>query len=212
MIKHFAVFIFLLAAGESAFSQIQAKAISYSLEVDMKGLDPSFDESDGGQRLYKFEVDTYYNERMLRTIVRKVGTHSEPGLTIRQRLYDLNSHDQMDIDHDQQFILSKKDQRVDLKKTGNVRDILGYKCREYVFTDYRGVRVNVWVADKTQRNVCPLGNFTLPGTALEVVTSNGLHYTATDFSEGLLDNDFFDPPKGYQEEVVVASTAGKKSK
>jgi GLPGLI family protein len=207
------VFVFLFAVGSfTLHAQINAKAISYKVQVDMDMLDPAFNEGDGAQRFFDFEVDAYYTDSRLRTIVRKIGKHGDNGLTIRQRLYDINSTDEYNIDPQTQFILLKKDQVVKPKATGKQKDILGYRCKEMTFVDYRGITMTVWVTDKLPKNICPLGNFSLKGTALEASTSNGLHYTATDLAEGVLESAFFDIPQGYQQEVVVASGAEKKTR
>lgn len=202
-------FCFCYAASDA---QIRAKAISYSLEVDLAVLDPSFDEDDGGQRYYQFEVDAYYTPQKLRTVVRKVGKHADSGVTIRQRLYDLDSQDEYNIDSEQEYILFKKNQTVKAKATGKQKDILGFRCREIFFTDYRGVGISIWITDKLDKNICPLGNYSLKGTALEITTANGLHYVATDLAEGELRPDFFEIPQGYQQEVVLVSEPDKKSR
>jgi len=202
----------VLLNGPAVHAQLRAKAISYKVQVDMAALDPSFEGGEGKVRYYDFEADAYYSDQMVRTIVRKVGKHGDGGPNIRQRLYDLKTLDQYDIDHDQRYVLLKKNQVVAPKPTGNSKDIMGYRCREMAFSDYRGVRITVWVTSKLPRNICPLGNYSLDGTALEITTSNGLHFVATDFAEGELNPGFFDVPKGYQEEVLTVSDNDKKSK
>lgn len=199
---------FCVSAGLSK-GQIRAKAISYKVQIDMDKLNPDFDETTGAQRYFDFEVDTYFSDQMVRTIVRKIGKHAESGPNLRQRLYRRNAQDQYDIDHEQQYMLVKKGQIVKPRTTGKSKEILGQKCREVVFTDYRGVKISAWVASKLEMNVCPLGNFSLNGTALEVSTSNGLHYIATDFAEGELDGTFFEVPVAYEQEVVILSGDGK---
>jgi hypothetical protein len=193
-------------------AQVPAKAISYTVRVDLAQLDPSFDEGSGSQRFFDFEVDAYYTSTRLRTIVRKIGKHGDNGVTIRQRLYDIASVDEYNIDPQTNYLLLKKDQNVKPRATGKQKTILGYTCKEMSFTDYRGIAITVWVTDKLAKNICPVGNYSLKGTALEVTTSNGLHYVATDFAEGVLDSQFFDIPQGYQQEVVVASSPPKKTK
>jgi GLPGLI family protein len=205
------LFIFLCSAlAVPSQAQIQAKAISYKVEVDQQHLYPTFEENESNPRYLQFEVDAYYTDSKLKTIVREIGKHPEPGLTIRQRQYDINSIDEYNIDPESEYILFKKNQTVKMKGTGKQKDILGYRCKEFSFTDYRGIQITVWVTDKLPKNICPVGNFSLKGTALEIQTSNGLHYTATDVGEGVLDSQFYDIPQGYQQEVVEVSAAEKK--
>jgi GLPGLI family protein len=210
--KRTALYFLFVVAPVIVKAQIQARAISYTVRVDLAQLDPSFDESNGNQRFFDFEVDAYYTDAKLRTIVRKIGKHADNGVTIRQRLYDIASVDEYNIDPQNNYLLLKKDQVVKPKATGKQKSIMGYACKEMTFTDYRGIVITVWVTDKLPKNICPVGNYSLKGTALEINTSNGLHYTATDFAEGVLDAQFFDVPQGFQQEVVVASAPPKKTK
>jgi GLPGLI family protein len=206
------LFFLCCAIATHSQAQIQAKAISYKVEVDQEQLYPTFEENEGNPRYLQFEIDAYYTDSKVKTIVRKIGKHPEPGLTIRQRQYDINSIDEYNIDPETEYILFKKNQVVKLKGTGKQKDILGYRCKEFTFTDYRGVQITVWVTEKLPKNICPMGNYSLKGTALEILTSNGLHYTASDVAEGVLESQFFDIPQGYQQEVVEVPSAEKKSR
>jgi GLPGLI family protein len=190
-------------------AQVKAKAISYSLDVDLAKFAGADAVEDLSQRTCTFEVDAYYTPEKLKTQVRVISRPAEYEMGIRQRLYDLKSKDEYNIDHDNRYIMIKKDQNFKPTATGNQKLILGYNCKEYILTDYRKIDITVWVTDKLQSNVCPAGNYSLKGAALEVIMSNGLHYIATDFAEGMVDQNFFDPPKNYQEEVIPAPVAQK---
>jgi GLPGLI family protein len=206
-LRMFCVLVVLVSAEATA--QLKAKAISYAVEADLTKFAPEAAE-ELVQKVCTYEVDAYYTDEKLRTMVRPVSTPYD--LTIRQRLYDRNSKDEYNIDHANQFMLLKKDQSFAITSTTNQKNILGYACKEYTFKDYRGIQFSVWVTDKLPKNICPAGNFSLKGTALEVTSSNGLHYLATDFAEGQLDGNFFDLPKDYQQDISTPPPTSKKSK
>jgi hypothetical protein len=209
----FRLLLFLVFVSFSVSAQTKAKAISYRVEIDLKIFAPGYaEESQADSVPCIFEVDTYYTPEKLRTRPRTIRRPPDYELTIRQRLYDIASKDEYNIDPINNYLLIKRNQVVKTKATGKQKSILGYNCKEYTFTDHRNVGFNVWVTDKLPKNICPVGNFSLKGTALEVITSNGLHYTATDFAEGEVPASFFDVPKGLQEEVVDLATAGKSAK
>ena len=205
-----AVIAWVWVAMVPVYAQVKAKAISYNLTVDLTKFAGSFAE-ELAQKTCTFEVDAYYTTDKLKTIVRVISRPADYEMGIRQRLYNLKSKDEYNIDHESKYMMLKKDQNFKLTPTGNQKTILGYPCKEFTLTDYRKVGITVWVTDKLQANVCPAGNYSLKGTALEVVMSNGLHYVATDFAEGTLEANFFDLPQLYQEEVVPAP-ASQKSK
>jgi hypothetical protein len=199
----------LVVAAMNTIAQVKARAISYTVEADLTKFAPEAAE-ELTQKVCTYEVDAYYTDDKLRTMVRPISTPYD--LTIRQRFYDRNSKDEYNIDHTNKFMLLKKDQSFAVSPTGNQKTILGYSCKEYAFTDYRNIQFTVWVTDKLPKNVCPAGNFSLMGTALEVTSSNGLHYVATDLAEGELDANFFAIPSDYQQDVFSPPPTSKKSK
>jgi hypothetical protein len=204
---------FFLLLSFSVSAQVKAKAISYHVEIDLKVFAPGYaEESQADSVPCVFEVDTYYTSEKLRTRPRTIRRPPDYDLTIRQRMYDIASKDEYNIDPVNNYLLIKKNQVVKTKATGKQKNILGYNCKEYTFTDHRNVGITAWVTDKLQKNICPVGNYSLKGTALEIITSNGLHYTATDFAEGEVPASFFDMPKNLQEEVIDLSAPVKKSK
>jgi hypothetical protein len=179
-------------------AQLKANAISYTLEADMAKLWGG--EVEEGT-VAKYEVDTYYSADKVRTVVRNI--KNEVGLTIMERLYDQNSRDEYNINHNEHRILLKKDQAFSPKATGQQKTILGYPCKEYTFKNYANVTFSLWVTEKLGKNVCPGGNFSVKGTALEIIGSNGLHFVAVDASgSGEVNASFFNPPDGYQQEVI----------
>jgi hypothetical protein len=197
------LFIAVCVAPFLADAQIKGKAISYTVEIDLEIFDPNYaDQSEAENTLCLFEVDAYYADNMVKTFPRAIRVPEDYDLLIAQRYYAIPSHDEYQIITKDQYMLHKTNQYVTPRKTGESKDILGYKCKEYVFADHRGVIFNVWVTDKLQKNVCPAGNFGLKGTALELFASNGIHYLATDFAEGELSSGFFDLPQGFRTETM----------
>jgi|GEM_PF-3355726 len=202
----------LVSLASVLFGQIQAKAISYQVEIDLNVFAPDYaDETETEDLICRFEVDTYFTAEQLRTVVRTNYTPSDFALTLRQRAYQLQSRDEINIDLTNESVIIRKNQKVDIKSTGKTKSIMGYSCKEYTFQDFRGIAFSVWVTDKLQKNVFPAGNFGLKGTVLEATTSNGVHYLATDMATGVLDNNFFEIPAGYEQEVVDLAPQ-KKSK
>jgi hypothetical protein len=199
----------LLVLSLTGKAQLKAKAISYAVEIDLTQFSPQEAEELTGKKC-TYEVDVYYTDQTVKTMVRNILQPME--IMLRQRQYEIASVDEYNIDHANKFILLKKDQRFKPLATGNKKTILGYECREYTLKDYRGVNVNVWVTDKLPKNICPAGNFSVKGTVLELTASNGLHYLATDFAEGELDPNFFQLPADYQQEVSLPPASTKKSK
>jgi GLPGLI family protein len=207
---YFALILLLTSYGFKSFGQIKAKAISYKVDIDLEVFAPGYaEESDSETNICRFEVDTYYTDEVLKTVARIIERPGDFDLTIRQRYYLLKSKDEFNIDYVQSSVLLKRNQTVKSKPTGNTKTILGYKCAEHVFTDHRGIRMSVWVTDKLPRNICPSGNYSLKGTALEVTASNGVHYVATDFAEGQLDTTFFDLPTNFQTETLDLAGSAK---
>jgi hypothetical protein len=190
-------------------AQLSAKAISYAVEIDLTKFNP---EAAGSlaDKTCVYEVDAYYTDKEVKTMVRNIKRPIE--ISLRQRQYEIATQDEYNIDHDNKFILVKKGQDFKPKSTGGKKTILGYACKEYSFKDYRGIQFSVWVTDKLPKNICPAGNFSLDGTALEVTASNGLHYLATDVAGGQLESDFFKMPSGYEQEVMPPPADVKKSK
>jgi hypothetical protein len=198
----------LLVLSLTTRAQLKAKAISYAVEIDLTQFNPEAAE-DLEETTCTYEVDVYYTDQHVKTMVRSILQPVE--ITLRQRQYAIASADEYNIDHDNKFILLKKDQRFKPSSTGNKKIILGYECREYTTKDYRGVQFSFWVTDKLPKNICPAGNFSVKGTVLELTASNGLHYVATDFAQGELDSNFFLLPADYQQEVSMPP-ATKRSK
>jgi hypothetical protein len=190
-------------------AQLKAKAISYAVEIDLNQFNPQAAE-ELEETTCTYEVDLYYTDEVAKTIVRNILQPVE--ITLRQRQYQIMSTDEYNVDHENRFILVKKEQQFKPASTGKKKSILGYECREYTLKDYRGVQFSIWVTDKLPRNICPAGNFSLKGTALELTASNGLHFLATDFAEGQLDPNFFQLPADYQQEVSLPPASSKKSK
>ncbi|MBL7856202.1 MAG: hypothetical protein JNM57_00820 [Cyclobacteriaceae bacterium] len=190
-------------------AQIAAKAIAYAVEVDLEKFNPNVKGEDF-DKICRYEIDAYYTTDKLRTQVRNIFRPEEFELTIRQRLYTLASNDEYNIDHENEAVLFKKGHVYNPKATGKEKKILNYVCKEYTFKDFRNVQISVWVTDKLPKNICPAGNFNLKGAALEILTSNGMHFVATDFEAGELPDDFFNLPTGYAVEEIPAPSSQKK--
>lgn len=199
----------LMVAGKETFAQIQAKAISYKLTVDLTRFDKEA-AAELNEKELLFESDVYYTEDKVRSIYRIVKTPDEYQLSFRQRIYNQQSADEYNIDFENRYMVLKEAHIYKPKSTGKTKKILNYVCKEYTLTDYRGLLISFWVTDKLGKNVCPWGNFSLKGTALEIVASNGVTFTATDFSAGELVATFFDIPADFQVDKVPFPKATKK--
>lgn len=208
MIRSIALVFVLGATSLHAAAQLRAKAISYTLEVDLNKFDPHNAGEIEDPEL-KFETDLYYTDDKVRTINRVIKRSDDYQLSFRQRLYDQLSDDEYNLEHESKFMLYKENHAYKPKATGNKKTILNYLCKEYTIKDFQGRTVNVWVTDKLGKNVCPWGNLSLKGTALEVTTSFGLHFVATDFAEGEVDANFFAVPTDFKSETIPFNPPAK---
>ncbi|HEY3406112.1 MAG TPA: hypothetical protein VGK59_22150 [Ohtaekwangia sp.] len=200
MIQRIFIFLFCCSAI-STYAQLPANAISYSLTVDLKKFDgEAAQELDDTELLY--ETDLYYTADKVRTVTRVVKRPDDYELTFRQRLYDQNSTDEYNIEYPNRTMVMKEKHVYKPKSTGKTKKILNYTCKEYQVVDFRGNTITFWVTDKLGKNVCPWGNFSLKGTALEIIASNGLHFKATDFAAGELEADFFNVPQGFETQKI----------
>lgn len=207
--KRIILVVLLFSVVDVALAQLQAKAISYKLMIDLSQFDKDAYEEINEKELV-FETDAYYTDDKVRVIYRTIKTPAEYPLTFRQRLYSQFSADQYDIEFDNRYMVLKEGHVYKPKSTGRTRKILNYSCKEYTLTDYRGVAISFWVTDKLGKNVCPWGNFSLKGTALEIVASNGFTFTATDMATGELSADFFSIPTGFQVDKIPFPSPAKK--
>jgi hypothetical protein len=186
-------------SSTEALSQVPAKAISYLVSIDLNIYDPDYtSQTDSEDLVCVAEADVYYSDKKATTIYRLISKPIDYDLIIHSKLYDINSTDEYIFNQPAKSLLLVKDQVTKPRATGRKKTIAGYTCKEYTFINYQGIGIMVWVSTKLEKNICPLGNFSLQGTALEVSTSNGWHYLATDFSGGELNTDFFEIPKDYQ--------------
>lgn len=205
----FLLIFILTALSQVAFAQVQAKAISYKLTVDLTRFDKDA-AAELNEKVLLFESDVYYTEDKVRSIYRVVKTPDDYQLSFRQRLYNQLSVDQYDIEYDNKYMVMKEGHAYKPKSTGKTKKILNYVCKEYTLTDFRGIAISFWVTDKLGKNVCPWGNFSLKGTALEIVASNGVTFTATDFASGELAANFFDVPTDFQVDKIPFPKPAKK--
>lgn len=202
------IFLFTVLS-QATFAQIQAKAISYKLTVDLTRFDKDAAEELNEKELL-FESDVYYTEDKVRSIYRVIKTPDDYQLSFRQRLYNQLSVDQYDVEYDNKYMVMKEGHAYKPKSTGKTKKILNYVCKEYTLTDFRGIAISFWVTDKLGKNVCPWGNFSLKGTALEITASNGVTFTATDFASGELTANFFDVPTDFQVDKIPFPKTTKK--
>jgi hypothetical protein len=187
----------------TATAQTKAKAISYSVDIYLEIYDPVYYAHTQSEDLVcHFEIDAYYTADRVRTIVRKLTAPIDYSVNFMPLLYDIKSADQHQIDHDNRMVITGKGNSLALNPTKNRKEILGYKCREYYFADSDGMYFSFWITEKPGDNICPIGNFSLRGTVLELIASNGVHCRATDMTEGEVENNFFDLPDGYAQQTV----------
>jgi hypothetical protein len=197
----------------TASAQHKAKAIAYTLTIDMETFDPVYYEmTEADEVTLSLEVDAYYNDLKLRTVARVITKPVDYQFTLPELFYDLRSTDEHLIDHEKRLIITKKGLARAPKLTGRKKNILGFKCREYRVWIDDNLQALVYVASKLKRNICPFGNLSLNGTMLEMITSNGLYYKAIDFSEGELALDFFELPADYQNGNIIKPDIGARSK
>lgn len=179
-------------------AQVKAKAIAYAVEIDLQEFDPVFYElTDSEDLTVNLEVDAYYTSTHVKTVVRTLSKPLDYEVEFHSLYYETKSQTQYVIDHQNKVVRLIKQQVVQPRPTGRKKKILGYSCKEYIFTDSAGTRLRAYVTKKIRENIFPLGNFSLEGAVLEAITSNGLYFLATDFSEGVLAADFFDLPQEY---------------
>lgn len=205
MLRNFFWFIIAAFAFGSASGQIKAKAIAYAVEVDLQAFDPVYYElTDSEDPVVTLEVDVYYTNKHAKAIVRTLSKPIDYDHQFHSRYSDLTSQNRYSIDHENRLLLLTKPEAVHPTATGRSKKILGYRCKEYFFKSAAGTGLQVCVTKKIRENICPLGNFLLEGAVLEAITSNGLYYKATDFSEGVLAADFFELPESYK--VIPVNT------
>src|SRR5688572_14051639 len=157
--KHILVFLFC-SIVTATYAQLPAKAISYTLEVDLKKFDPEAAEEISNADLL-YESDLYYTADKVRTVNRVIKRPGEYELSFRQRLYDQSSADEYNIEYDNKILVIKEKHIYKPKSSGKTKKILNYTCKEYSVVDFRGITVTFWVTDKLGKNVCPWGNFSL---------------------------------------------------
>jgi GLPGLI family protein len=208
MMRKILFLLLILTGAIHAEAQLKAKAISYTLDVDLKKFDPHNADQVSNHEL-KFETDVYYTADKVRTVNRPIKRPEGYDLTFRQRLYDQLSKDEYNVEYENKFMVVKEGHAYKPKATGKKKTILNYPCKEYTVADYQGRTISFWVTDKLGKNVCPWGNFSLKGTALEVTTSFGLHFTATDFAEGDLDANFFAVPTDFKSDKIPFAAPAK---
>jgi GLPGLI family protein len=208
MTRSIVLLVFILTATTYAEAQLKAKAISYTLDIDLGKFDPHNSDQVDDPEL-KFETDVYYSDDKVRTVNRIIKRPEGYDLTLRQRLYDQLSNDEYNVEYENKSMVLKEDHAYKPKATGKKKTILNYPCKEFTVKDYMGRSITFWVTDKLGKNVCPWGNFSLKGTALEVTTSNGLHFLATDFSEGELAAGFFDIPTDFKSDKIPFASPAK---
>ena len=79
--------------------------------------------------------------------------------------------------------------------TAEVKEILGYKCRKAVIktTDKH---IEIWYTDQIPVQISPMGNWGIPGAAMEI---NGISshttYAITSVEFKVIDNSFFEIPE-----------------
>jgi hypothetical protein len=191
------LFCFTFCVAASA--QTKAKAIAYTLTVDLDIFDPVYYEMTESEDVtLVLEVDTYFTNSKLKTVIHPITEpidYNFPGLPLQ---YDLKGSGYYLIDNEKKITVQKSSNPMSQRATRRKKMIAGFKCKEYFFETTDGIRMLVYISEKLANNISPMANFPIKGTALEIITSNGLHYEAVDFSQGEVASDFFDLPPDYQ--------------
>jgi GLPGLI family protein len=200
------VLVTCLFSGTCNSQDINASAISYTATVDLSQFDPVYyDLTDADTTDVYFEVDLYYSNGNVRSIIRINSRPADYEPHFNEVLYNPGGQVETLVDHTRKKIFRVVDVQSPIIKLKATKKILGYQCRGYITLDYKGEKVIAFVTKKLPTNISPLGNMNLPGTALEVITANGFHYVATDFSQGKLPSTFFSLPTDYQIETISAA-------
>jgi hypothetical protein len=187
----------------AASAQTKAKAIAYTLSVDLEIFDPVYYQMTESEDVtLVLEVDAYYNTSKLKTVTLPLTQPIDYHFPALELQYDLKSSGSWFIDHNKKISIRKQNNVVTKRATGVKKTIAGFKCKEYLLETNGGLRMLVYISKKPDSNICPLDNFSLKGTVLEIITSNGLHYEVADFSKGEVAVNFFDLPQGYQQDTL----------
>jgi len=182
---------------------IKAQAISYAATLDLSIFDPVYyDQTDSDSTDVYFEVDAYFTSGCLRTITRVKEKPADYQANLQDLIYDTHGAGEYLIDNKHKSIIAITSTGTGITRLNERKTIMGHRCRGYLFVDHNGVRFIVFVTKKLSKNISPLVNMSLPGTALELITSNGFHLVATDFSEGELPPSFFLLPTDYQTKTI----------
>jgi GLPGLI family protein len=187
--------LLFLFVGSHSLAQSNTNAISYQVTLELGYYDPLYYwQTDADTAAIFMEVDLYYDHDNCKTVSRIMKQPEDFQLPTLQLQYETKSAEEFLIDEANRIIFNIKNTWASFKPTGSKKTILGYKCRGYTFTDFQGVKVFVYVASKLPANISPWGNVDLKGTVLEMYTSNGYHYVATDMGSGQTPAGFFNLP------------------
>jgi GLPGLI family protein len=187
--------LWCLCVCHPILAQTKAKAISYQVTLALGYYDPLYYwQTDADTTVIYMEVDLYYDAGNRKTVSRILEQPEDFQLPLLELYYKTESPGEFLIDNANRFVFNIATVYSSVKSTGAKKTILGYKCKGYTFTDFQGINVFAYVAAKLPANICPWGNFNLEGTVLEMYTSNGYHYEATDMRSGQLPAGFFELP------------------
>lgn len=204
------LFFTLCSQSLSAQQTIPAKAIAYKVVLDLEQADPvyySLTDSDTTE-VYS-EVDLYYTDDRAQTVTRVLSKPGDFDGHHFEVFYGTKTHREALIYHARRSVVADDEKIVLVEKLRAKKKILGYKCRAFLVVDDNDLRMLAFVTTKLGKNICPRGNFMLPGTVLELISSDGFHYEATALSAGELPADFFVLPTDYQIETISPTTEGK---
>lgn len=185
---------------------IDAKAISYTASLDLATFDPVYYEmTDADTTDVYFEVDMYYTPCIVKTVHRIQVKPSDFDVNFAEAVYDPAGTDEIFVNEGLKKVSHIPRVESRAMKLKARKKILGHQCRAYLVRDFKGNKVVAFVAGDLQKNISPIGNLNLPGTALELITADGFHYMATEFSQGELSPSFFSLPTDYQTEIISAA-------
>jgi hypothetical protein len=186
----------LLSGNFFSWSQVQCKAISYKIVIDLEVYDPAYAaQTDAEELEAELETDVYFTDTQVRTITRVVSIPPDYQLTLPEFLYTSNS-DVLYAIFPSRKVAVKINRNTDLKprKSRGEKNIIGFACKRYFLNDLNDYQAIIWMTDKIRPDVSPLPNYKVKGAILELITDDGFHITAMELKEGEVESALFTVP------------------
>ena len=191
------VFLGLIAACifNISWGQVKTTLITYKSAINLAKQNSNIEYPKDEQ--LSFEVDLYCYEGNVRTKKRLTKSNeNNPMLkAIKEFIYTQDKRAMFSLDDTRQMAFETNIPTPQLAKSGRQKEILGYKCYEWVQETYK---VKYWITDEIGVNVSPTGNLGILGTVLEYESPYGSRTVAVKIKQAEIDKSDFDIPTGYQ--------------